>query len=204
MCKLADYLAVAQQPNPDCRPMQYVVDTNYLQSEALRKFLSRSNSNRAVLTDYAAMEAYKSKIPDFMFQQMKIPAEFPKQIIVLKHTRMAGALSGRTKGLQKRLIDKDQTKNFSQYCADLEAAQSGDPRLKDELLEHHREALEHMENMLTEMSKIMDAFKGIEGTFTKDEIRDFRVGASYSGSALETLFGNINEMTFKFIKTHPY
>ena len=115
MCKLADYLAVAQQPNPDCRPMQCIVDSNYLQSEALREFLSRSRSNRAVLTDYAAMEAYKSNTTNVIFQSMEIPAEFPKQIIVLKNTRMVGALSGRTKGLQKRLIDKDQTKNFSQF-----------------------------------------------------------------------------------------
>jgi hypothetical protein len=39
--------------------MQKIVDSNFLQSDALRAYLSASTDNYAVLTDFAAMEAYK-------------------------------------------------------------------------------------------------------------------------------------------------
>ena len=41
------------------RSTRKVVDSNCLQSEALRTYLSTSAANYVVLTDYAAMEAYK-------------------------------------------------------------------------------------------------------------------------------------------------
>ena len=39
--------------------MRMVIDSNYLQCSALRDYLAASTDNYAVITDYAAMEAYK-------------------------------------------------------------------------------------------------------------------------------------------------
>ncbi|RDJ01383.1 hypothetical protein B5K06_33615 [Rhizobium grahamii] len=63
-----------------------VVDSNAMQSEALRSFLSSSTNNCAVLNDYAAMEAYKGDTLISIFRSMEIVCEFPRQIIVLKTT----------------------------------------------------------------------------------------------------------------------
>jgi hypothetical protein len=39
--------------------MRKIVDSNFMQREELRSYLATSTENYAVLTDYAAMEAYK-------------------------------------------------------------------------------------------------------------------------------------------------
>ncbi len=39
--------------------MQNVVDSNFLQRDELRAYLASSPDNKAVLTDYVAMEAHK-------------------------------------------------------------------------------------------------------------------------------------------------
>jgi hypothetical protein len=54
-----------------------VVDSNYLQSQALRDYLSASTDNYAVLTDYAAMEAFKGD-PQVIYRSMEILAERPR------------------------------------------------------------------------------------------------------------------------------
>jgi len=39
--------------------MKLVLDSNFLQNDETRSFLSESDSNFVVLTEYAAIEAYK-------------------------------------------------------------------------------------------------------------------------------------------------
>ena len=41
--------------------MRKVADSNYLQSDRLRDYLSKSAKNYVVLTDYTAVEAYKGR-----------------------------------------------------------------------------------------------------------------------------------------------
>src|SRR6266851_566608 len=93
--------------SPDARRM--VVDSNVLQSDLLRAYLSKSSDNFAVLTDYAAMEAYKGDTLASIFKSMAILADFPRQVIVLKTTGVLCGLSGRRAGLQRRMIDDEQT-----------------------------------------------------------------------------------------------
>ena len=66
------------------RRTRKVVDTNCLQSEVLRAYLSASADNYAVLTDYAAMEAYKSDTLKSIYCSMELLAQHPKQVIILK------------------------------------------------------------------------------------------------------------------------
>ena len=84
--------------------MRKIVDSNYLQHPKLREFLLRSQSNSAVLTDCAAVEAYKGDTLQSIFKSMAILSEFPNQVVVLKGTKVISLLSGRTSGLTRRLI----------------------------------------------------------------------------------------------------
>ena len=88
--------------------MRKVVDSNQLQSDALRSYLSQSKQNFAVLTDYAAMEAYKGDTLVSIYKSMEILTAFPDQVIVLKNTLVTCGLSGRGSGLQRRLIDRSR------------------------------------------------------------------------------------------------
>src|SRR5882724_9776874 len=106
--------------------MRTVVDSNFLQSDRLRAYLSKSPAHIAVLTDYAAMEAHKADTLETLYRSMAILGEFPRQVIVLKGTQAVCGLSGRASGLQRRMIHQEQTQGFAEYCRHLAAARRGD------------------------------------------------------------------------------
>ena len=58
--------------------MRVVIDSNRMQSDELRMFLSMSLDNRAVLTDYTAMEAYKGNTLVSLQASWVVLREFPK------------------------------------------------------------------------------------------------------------------------------
>jgi hypothetical protein len=116
------------------RTTRKVIDSNQLQDGALRLFLSASTDNCAVLTDYAAMEAYKGDTLAWIYGRMEILAQYPRQVLILKSTQDICRLSGGAAILQAALIDEIQTRDFSEYCQDLLAAKYGDVSLQRQLL----------------------------------------------------------------------
>ena len=79
--------------------MRKIVDENYFQDTALDKYLSSSEKNYAVLTEYVSMKAYKGNTLKSIFKSLQILRNYPKQVIVLKGARRIGKLSARGKGL---------------------------------------------------------------------------------------------------------
>lgn len=75
--------------------MLVVVDSNKLQSEELEVFLKNSPSNKAVLTDYVAIEAYKGNTLVGIYKALEVIARFPKQVVILKNSVFAIRQSGR-------------------------------------------------------------------------------------------------------------
>jgi hypothetical protein len=96
--------------------MRKVVDSNFLRSDALKAYLAESTDNYVVLTDYAAMEAYKGEMPASIYASMEILAQHPKQVIVLKGTQTVCGLSWRDAATPELLIDVNQTREFPDYC----------------------------------------------------------------------------------------
>ena len=101
-----------------------VVDSNYLQSPALSDYLSASSDSYAVLTDYAAMEAYKGD-PQVIFHSMDILAAHPRQVIILKGTQDICGLNAHETARAESLIDAEQTRYFPEFCRELAAARNG-------------------------------------------------------------------------------
>ena len=83
--------------------MRKVVDSNFLRSDQLHKYLSKTTNNCVVLTDYAAMEAYKGDTLASIYRSMEILSQFPKQVIVLKGTQAVCGLRGRRAGVTKEV-----------------------------------------------------------------------------------------------------
>jgi hypothetical protein len=145
--------------------MRTVVDSNFLQSNGLRAYLSKSSANIAVLTDYAAMEAHKADTLEMLYRSMAILSEFPKQVIILKGTKAVCALSGRTSGLQRRMIDHRQTRGFAEYSKHLAAARRGDPAIQTQLLELANEARHQMDRILGDMRDFGGAVEDLARTY---------------------------------------
>jgi hypothetical protein len=131
--------------------MRKVVDTNFLQCDALKAYLSASTDNYAVLTEYVAQEAYKKDTLASIYARMQVLLQFPKQVIVLKGAQDVCRLNGRDAASQIPLIDEDQTRGFPEYCKQLLAAQRGDLSFKQQLLEHGLAASGNIDKMLLDM-----------------------------------------------------
>ncbi len=180
-----------------------VVDSNFLQNSELRQYLSTSKSNFAVLTDYAAMEAYKGNTLVSIYKSMAILSEFPKQVIILKGTQTVCGLSGRLSGLQRRLIDDRQTKEFHIYCKRLLAAENGDGRFRAHLLDLGRKATTQMDRVLVDAGKMAEHIEGLAKTFTNDELRALRTGSPMPDGMAEKIFKNIMLVAGLLFRDHP-
>ncbi len=183
--------------------MKVVIDTNQMQSDRLRNFLSSNPKNTAIITDYAAMEAYKGDTFSSIFKSMGVLSEFPGQVLILKNTIKVCGLHGRASGLQKRLIDKSQTSHFPTYVRHLRLAQRGHTSLKIQLLDHGRAASEHIDRLLTEIQDTGTAHKGIRSIYTKSELTIYRNGGPLPQSFFSKSLSEIFKIAKINFEKHP-
>jgi hypothetical protein len=183
--------------------MRKVVDSNFLQSEELRDYLSKSPKNFAVLTDYASMEAYKGNTLVSICRSMQILANFPRQVIILKGTQKVCGLKGRGSGLQRRMIDENQTRGFGEWCRRLAAAERGDVHMQNQLLEHGREATAQMDRVLADARKFAPGLDEVSKTYTPAELRILRKDAPYTEELLDKISRNILLMAAFMFADHP-
>ncbi len=179
-----------------------VVDSNYLQDPALRDYLAASPENVAVLTDYAAMEAYKGDTLNSVFKSMGILAEYPRQVIVLKGTQILRGLVGRAAASQKSLIDQAQTREFPEYCRDLMATKRGDLSFQNDLLEHGRAANAHMDGVLIDMPTLSSGIKSVLATYTAAELRRLRERELRSSELRKKLVQNVCGLADQLFEDH--
>lgn len=183
--------------------MKLIVDSNQLQSEALRRYLAEKKSNVAVLTDYAAMEAYKGDTLASIYKSMTVLAEYPEQVQVLKSTLVVCGLRGRPAGLQRRLVHEEQSAGFSIYAANLRRAQAGNHRLQAKLLDLGREATSHLNRMRADAERTGKAFANAAKPYTKEERRAIRHGDVYSTEFVKKAIVHIIQVATLAFKEHP-
>ena len=167
--------------------MRKVIDSNQLQSDTLRSYLAKSKRNCAVLIDYVAMEAYKGDTLNSIYKSMAIVADFPHQVLVLKGTAVVCGLSGRGAGLQKRLIDKAQTREFAKYTHMLHLAKNGNLTLQNLLLNHGKAATVHLDGIVEDARSTGMAFNDITKIHSKDEKRLARKGEPYTSKMIDKI-----------------
>jgi len=154
--------------------MRKVVDSNFLQSESLAAYLSESTDNYAVLTDYTAMEVYKGDTLKSIYRSMEILTKHPQQVVILKGTQIVCGLTGRDAVSQEHLIDETQTREFSEFCQHLLAAERGDLFLQEQLLENGREATAHIDKMLLDMPTLASGIDLLTQTRSRAELEILR------------------------------
>jgi hypothetical protein len=169
--------------------------------------LAASTENSAMLTDYAAMEAYKGDTLASLFRSMEIVAHFPKQVIVLKATSIICGLTGREAASQESLIDESQTREFPEYCRHLIAAKRGDRLLQQQLLEHGRAATTHMERWLQDMAMLSSGFElmmtFISKTHSPAELKILRRRENYTPEMREKLIQSVLMLAKELFNGHP-
>jgi len=181
-----------------------VIDSNFLDAPELRDFLAVSTRNVAVLTDYAAMEAYKGAEPaKAIAARMEVLQHFPDQVIVLKGTAKITGLRGRKAGLTRRMIDGEQTANFAQFCADLRRARAGETATLDSINLYALAARDHMDRMVAEMDGFPQAIEDAAKVYSAEELKILRRGDGFTDLMIEKFCWMVQAMTLEFYKRHP-
>lgn len=171
--------------------MRKIVDSNMLNQPEFRTYLSKSPNNFAVLTDYAAMESYKGNTLASIFPSMQILAEFPRQVVILKTTGVICGLRGRRAGLQRRMIDEDQTRGFKEYCKALNLAKLGNTSVLAQILNNGRAADDQMQKILLDAAHLPNAVKDIACTFSFLELKAIRTGSYFPDSLIHKILAYI-------------
>jgi hypothetical protein len=149
------------------------------------------------------MEAHKADTLETLYRSMAILGEFPRQVIVLKGTQTVCGLSGRASGLQRRMIDQQQTQNFAEYCWHLAAARRGDLYIQAQLLDVARWARQQMERILGDMKEFDGAVDDLASTFNTNEIQKIRKGSPYTRTMVEKMLAQISMRARALFDRHP-
>jgi hypothetical protein len=186
--------------------MRMVVDSNFLQTDKLKKYLSKEN-NIVVLTDQVSYEAFSSDI----YKSFRILSFYPDQVLVLKRTETILKLSLKSAGLQKRIIDSSDTKRFRGICKKIQNESKRDVsfiRLLTQQKNAVQNDLSRINNEAEKMSElILDYFSSV----TKSEAKALRAGPPYKGESLDFILNRIKDLTLQlfakkvnFIETNNY
>lgn len=184
--------------------MRLVIDSNELQTHKLRRFLERSDKNMAVVADFTAIEAYKGDPLKSVFKSMSVLSDFPSQVLVLKQSTLLVGLSGRAKGLQKRLVDETQTKLFTTYVKNLRLAEAGDVYLQNKIRDHGQYSNQHLSLMLNLVPEMRDAIGVLGKALTKEERRSLRSGDEYTTGLIDKIVSTVLDMVSMMFNESPF
>jgi hypothetical protein len=184
-------------------PMRKVADRNYLQTSELRTYLAASRKNRVVLTDYAAMEAFKGEALQNILTATAIIREFPKQVVVLKSTGILATLKGRRCGYTRRMIDRAQTRGFPDWCEHLARAEEGDKNLQRQIIENGLEADAHLKRMRDDQSNYAENLDAMSKNFSDAELKTLRKRDPIWNDTFEKITSHVMEMADFLFKMHP-
>lgn len=183
--------------------MRKIVDSNFLRREGLRQYLAKSTNNYAVLTDYAAMEAYKGDSLVTICKSMEILSEYPRQVLVLRGTQTVCGLRYRAAGLQRRMIDQKQTRGFAEYCHDLREAKAGNIQLQERVLRLGHEAEFQMHRILADAAMFPEVIEHVSRTYTGGEIALIRARGRYTPELIERTLRNVCMLAAGLFRDHP-
>lgn len=166
------------------------VDTCCLQHLDLQNFLSRSDDNLAVLTDFTIAEMFKGDPLLNAGSSWTILSNFPQQVITLKPLGGVVAASVKRPCLADRFVNKEETKAASKFSHVLSRARSGN--LSDlQLLENRRlQAERYMEILRVDASQLNQMIDFFRTHFSTDESRSIR-GADRATHAATQKFINL-------------
>ena len=137
------------------------------------------------------MEMYKDNTLASVYKSMEILSEFPRQVIVLKGSKKVSALRGRRSGLQRRLVDQEQTAGFPDYISQLRLAQEGNSNVQAQLLEFGKLSTSQMTTMTGNAHNGRSFILSLVEAYSKEERHAIRVGGTYTGAFKMKTIGNV-------------
>ena len=185
------------------RGMRVIIDSNMMQNDGLREFLALSSANIAVLTDYTAMESFKTNNVCAIVSSWEVLRHFPNQIICLEGTKKVGTIDPRAPGIANRMISKTETKGIPEFIGLLDRAQAGDQSITKQLLKRSEWAQSHMNGMLAKSGDMGLSIGEFESRFTEAELARMRRQEAWRPDTGAKLYDVIDELARYSFNLHP-
>ncbi|MEP0314436.1 hypothetical protein [Hyphomonas sp.] len=166
--------------------------------------MAASVHHTAILTDYAAMEAYKKDAIDSIVSRMRVLAQFPAQVVVLRGTQYVCALRGRKAGLTRRMIYSEATNSFAEFCRYITLAQQGDAWHRKQILERESEAVRQLKLVEESGADITSYYSVFEKQFNEREKKDIRLSKPFSKETLEKFVRLVAMFAGALYDEHPH
>lgn len=152
------------------------------------------------------METLRAHDPASIAQQLKILADHPQQVLVLKTTHAICGLRPRRRGrgLQRCLIDKKQSAAFKPFCDKIEKARDGDDVLKAQLIEKCDHAAADLAQIAQGQETFVANLAEHAKKYTDAELKILRRGETVTPDLLDKITGEIFGLAQGLFAAHPY
>jgi hypothetical protein len=183
--------------------VQKVVDSNALQSDELRAYLSANSKNAAVLCEFSGIEMHKGNALKNAVLSMEILSAYPTQAIVLKNTGQLCGLRTRESGLRRRMIDENSTKGFPEFCRQLARAAAGDTSVQARILAQGKAAAAVIDQFSTRLADVVKGRQDVAKTYSKEEVRLLRRSAQIPSSLARKILQHVFALFGILLANHP-
>jgi len=183
--------------------MRVVIDTNSLETEELRIFLSSRRRNIAVLPEHTSAEIFKPSSDEAVFALLSTLCEFPKQVILLRGNRYAATVDARVPAISNRFIDRDISRSFPQFCGAVRAANSGHTGYLQQLAQRREWALERAETVESALGDQSDSLAELRDQFTAADLQRLRAGEALSERSRQLILGMTTAIAKILYVGHP-
>lgn len=156
--------------------MRVVIDTNRLEDEELRIFLSASAENMAVLPEHTMVEIFKPRALEAVYAQFSVLADYPKQVLVVKGNRRIAEIDPRAPAISNRFIDREQTRLAPRFFSQVKAAQEGHKGYQKLLIERRGWSIERVQIAVADMGDQSETLAELREMFGAEDLRRLAAG----------------------------
>lgn len=180
---------------------RYVIDANCADSPAFDRWISKSQTNIALITTTFAIETYRRKLPNGIRKSYEILARYPTQLRVVKSPEKLSCLHIKPKGQTARMFDDEGTRDLQKLC-------SQTVRRSDIEIER---AFSHLVQQADgELAKLSNDMQGIGQELANDldeldakSLHAFRTGKPYNDALIRHLLSRVIGTTTEIYRTIP-
>ncbi len=181
--------------------LMVMADGNYLRDERLKTYLSSHAQHRLVLADLTLIEMFKKNALGTARASLKILADFPDQIFVLKPTHLWLDAKVHSEADLQQLVDLDRSDDLRQLSRDYksdEAIHSFADRMKAREIE----ASEYMRQLRGQVQTLEASHQNLLKEFRAEELKQIRTAQGISGALREKIFNLVDEVTVEFVRAN--
>ena len=171
--------------------MRYIVDSNFLQSEELVKILLNP-VNEVLLCDQVSLEALRSD----MVKSFEVISRFPNQVHVLKRSQKIMRQSLKSKGLQKRLIDENDTKRFRKRCKQIHNLYRRDDYFHNQNKLMKQDSINELAQIRQAIDQMNEYIINYFSELTKEQRKVLRKDPPFEPDALKLIMDRLLDMTW--------